>query len=189
MYTRFDSLRSFGLLLVFSLLLTACDSTDPGEEGAGEEEVISNVTITLENQADNSTVTAEAVFDETGVRQSAETLALTPGATYTGTITLRDRFANEDITEEVEAERDEHQFFYVAQGDVSNVLDITITDSDSNGYPVGLTFTVTVAAGAAGTGELRVVLGHYDERPKEANETISTIPETDIDFTYPVTIG
>ena len=188
MQTRFFALPGI-LLLALALLVTACDSTDPGEEGAGEEEVISNVTITLENQADNSTITAEAVFDEAGVRQSAETLALTPGATYTGTITLRDRFANEDITAEVDEERDEHRFFYVAQGDASNALNITITDTDSNGYPVGLAFTMTVAAGTAGTGELRVVLGHYDERPKEASETIGAIPETDIDFTYPVTIG
>ena len=188
MHTRFVSIRSFGLLLVFSLLLTACDSTDPGEDGAGEEEVISNVTLTLENQADNSTVTAEAVFDEAGVKQSAETLTLASGATYSGSITLRNRFEDEDITAEVDEERDEHRFFYEVQGDVSGDLVLAITDTDSNGYPVGLDFTATVAADAAGSGELRVVLGHYDERPKEANETISAIPETDIDFTYPVTL-
>jgi hypothetical protein len=171
-----------------TLVLAACDSTDPGEDGAGEEEVISNVTITLENAADNSTVTAEAVFDEAGVLQSVETLTLAAGATYDGSITLRNRFENEDITAEVDDERDEHQFFYVPQGDVSDALTIAITDTDSNDNPVGLEFTVGVADGASGSGDVRVVLGHYDERPKEANETIANIPETDIDFTYPVTI-
>jgi hypothetical protein len=181
-------LRSLALLLSLSLLLTACDSTDPGEEGAGEEEVISNVTITLENEADNSTITAEAVFDEAGVVQSTETLTLTAGATYAGTIALRDRFAGENITEEIDEERDEHQFFYVPQGDVSDAFTIAITDTDSNDNPVGLEFTVSVADDASGSGDLRVVLGHYDERPKAADETVDDTPETDIDFTYPVTI-
>jgi len=181
--------RPLTFLFVSALLFVACDSTDPGETGAGEEEVISNVTITLTNPADNSTVTAEAVFDEAGVEQSVETIALTPGVTYDGVITLRNRFEGEDITEEVDDERDEHQFFYVAQGGVSNALTVTITDTDSNGFPVGLALTIEAAGGASGSGDLRVVLGHYDERPKEANETIDTIPETDIDFTYPVTVG
>lgn len=179
---------SASILLVFALLLAACDSTDPGEEDAGEEEVISNVTLTLTNQAGNGTITAEAVFDEAGVEQSVETITLTPGATYDGVITLRNRFEDEDITEEVDDERDEHQFFYAAQGEVSDDLTITITDTDSNGYPVGLEFTVAVADDAAGAGDLRVVLGHYDERPKEASESIDAIPETDVDFTYPVSI-
>jgi len=187
MNTRFSALPVV-LLFALALFIAACDSTDPGEDGAGEEEVISNVTITLENQADNSTVTAEAVFDEAAVKQSAETLTLAAGATYEGSITLRNRFENEDITAEIDDERDEHQFFYVVQGDVSDDVTITTTDTDSNGYPVGLAFTVTADDGATGSGDLRVVLGHYDERAKQANETIANIPETDIDFTYPVTI-
>ncbi len=188
MPTRFATLRSLALLLMFALFVTACDSTEPDDDGPGEEEIISNVTVTLTNAADNSTVTAEAVFDEAGVEQSVETLDLTAGATYDGTIELLNRFENEDITEEIDEERDEHQFFYVAQGEVSDDLTITITDTDSNDLPVGLEFTVTVADDASGAGEVRVVLGHYDERAKQADESLDNIPETDIDFTYPVAI-
>ena len=182
-------LRSFIILLAFSLVLTACDSTEPeDDDGPGEEEVISNVTVTLEPAAGGDPVTAEAAFDETGVKQSAETLTLAAGATYNGMITLRDRFNDEDITEEIDEEREEHRFFYVIQGDVSDAVTVTIDDEDANGRPVGLQFTVTVADDASGSGELRVVLGHYDERPKQESETIDDIPETDIDFTYPVTV-
>lgn len=189
MFTRSFIRPGLALLVVFALTLTACDSTDPGEDGAGEEEVISNVTLTLENQADNSTVTAEAVFDEGGVKQSADTLRLAAGATYDGAITLRNRFDNEDITAEIEDEREEHQFFYELLGDLANAMSITITDADANGLPVGLAFTVNVApVPAERTGDVRVVLGHYDERAKQAGETIGDIPETDIDFTYPVSI-
>ena len=188
MPTRFATLRSLALLLMFALFVTACDSTEPDDDGAGEEEVISNVTVTLTNAADNSTVTAEAIFDEAGVAQSVDALDLTPGATYSGTIELLNRFEGEDITEEIDEERDEHQFFYEVDGGVSGAVTVTITDADSNGYPVGLEFTVTVADDASGTGELRVVLGHYDERPKQADETLDNTPERDIDFSYPVAI-
>jgi hypothetical protein len=188
MQIRIFSLPSV-LLLAPALLVTACDSTDPGEDGAGEEEVISNVTISLENTIDNSTVTAEAVFDEAGVKQSADTLRLVAGATYEGSITLRNRFENEDITAEIDDERDEHQFFYELLGELANAASVTITDTDSNGYPVGLAFSMTVApVPGERQGDLRVVLGHYDERPKGANETINDIPETDIDFTYPAAV-
>jgi hypothetical protein len=188
MNTRFSA-PPVVLLFVLALFIAACDSTDPGEEGAGEEEVISNVTISLENTADNSTVTAEAVFNEAGVKQSAETLTLAAGATYTGTITLRNRFEDEDITEEIEDEKEEHQFFYELSGDLSGVVSITITDTDENGNPVGLEFSVNVApAPDEVSGDLRVVLGHYDERDKQANETVANIPEVDVDFTYPMTI-
>lgn len=176
------------LLLVLALVVTACDATEPEDDGAGEEEIISNVTLTLTNEATNSTVVAEAVFDEAGVKQSADTVPLAPGATYSGTIELRNRFEDEDITEEIAEEADEHQFFYVVQGDLSGAVTVTITDADEDGLPVGLEFNVVVAEDLSGTGTLRVVLGHYDERPKEANESVDAIPETDIDFTYPVRV-
>lgn len=189
MTNRFVSFLRGGLLLfALAFFVAACDSTEPDDDGAGEEEVISNVTITLTNPTDNSTVAAEAVFDEAGVKQSAETLTLNAGTSYTGTIDLRNRFEGESITEEIEEEAGEHQFFYDVQGDLDGGVMVTITDTDENGLPVGLEFEVVVAEDLSGSGELRVVLGHYDERPKEANETISAIPETDIDFTYPLAV-
>lgn len=188
MITRSILLQRAVVLLICALVLAACDSTEPGEDTAGEEEVISNVTITLQNPSDNSTVVAEAVFDEAGVKQSAGTVALAAGASYTGSIDLRNRFDGENITEEIAEEADEHQFFYVVLGDLSGAVTVTITDADENGRPVGLEFAVEVTESASGSGDLRVVLGHYDERDKGDNETVDAIPETDIDFTYPVTV-
>lgn len=194
MNTLFAILRGLAIFAILSMLITACDSTEP-ENDAGEEEVISNVTITLENTTNDTTITAEAVFDEAGVKQSAETLTLTAGTTYNGSIELRNRFADEDITEEVEAEAEEHRFFYEVLGSVGNAVTVTITDSERDygsqsgiNLPVGLRFAVTVVPYMTGTGELRVVLGHYAERPKQTDETIANIPEKDVDFTYPVTV-
>ena len=196
------SLYAF-LLLAFSVtFLTACDSNDPEEIGAGEQEVISNVTVTLTGD-DGSTVTAEAVFDASAVLESAETITLAPGVTYAGTIALRNRFADEpeeqDITAEVRAEAVEHQLFYGVSG-VSGVT-VTVTDDEADyadeneledepraGVPVGLAFEVVVASDASGSGQMNVVLGHYDERPKETDEQLADTPERDVDFNYPLTV-
>jgi hypothetical protein len=37
-------------------------------------------------------------------------------------------------------------------------------------------------------GELRVVFGHYDERPKGASERVDDVPERDVDVTFQVSI-
>jgi hypothetical protein len=191
----------FALLLLFAgsvTFLTACDSNDPADEGAGEQEIISNVTLTLVGD-DGSTITAEATFDEGGVLQNAETITLTPGVTYDGSVELLDTFNGEDITEEIRAEAIEHQFFYDVTG--ATGVTVTITDEETDyasenelggeprsGVPVGLAFEVAVAADASGSGQMNVVLGHYDERPKETDETVANTPERDVDFNYPLTV-
>jgi hypothetical protein len=192
----------FALLLLLAGSLTAlsaCDSNDPEDDGgAGEEEIISNVTLTLVGD-DGNTVTAEATFDEGGVLQNAETITLAPGVTYTGSVELLDTFNDEDITEEVRAEAAEHQFFYGVTG--ATGVTVTITDEETDyaadaedpselrdGVDVGLAFEVAVAADATGSGQMNVVLGHYDERPKATDEALADTPERDVDFNYPLTV-
>jgi hypothetical protein len=201
MFYRTLSLRLLlALALVGSVtLLAACDSNDPEEDGAGEQEIISEVTLTL-NGDDGSTVTAIATFDEGGVLQNAETITLTPGVTYDGSVELQDTFNDEDITEEVRAEAAEHQFFYSVTG--ASGVTVTITDEETDyaadtdepdelraGVDVGLTFEVAVDAAASGSGALNVVLGHYDERPKETDEDLADTPERDVDFDFPLEVN
>jgi hypothetical protein len=196
-----------GLALVLGL--TACDSNDPsGEEGAGDAEVISNVTITLTNADDASdTVTADAVFNEAGELTSPpRPVQLQAGATYEGTIAFENRFASEpaeqDITAEVREEAVEHQVFYVLSGAAADDVTVTVTDretdyvSDSSNnmprsnVPVGLTYTVDVADSPSGSeATLRVVLGHYDERAKTDSETVGDVPEIDVDVDFGLLIG
>ena len=189
------------LALLLALTLAACDSTDPGDEGeAGEQEVISNVTLTMTPSGGGAAVTAEAVFNSAGEQESIETIALEAGQTYDGAIDLRNRFADgeeADLTAEVRAEAAEHQFFYALTG--ASGVSLTVTDQETDyaadaadsdelreGVPVGLTFDVV--AGAAGNGQLQVVLGHYDERLKEVDESLDDTPERDIDIAFPVEI-
>ena len=199
-----------GTALLLFVLVAACDSTDPSDDpGAGEQELISDVSLTLAPEDGSAAVTASAVFNEDGELddQTGElTLILTPGMTYAGTIAFANRFASDpgerDVNAEVRAEATEHQVFYVPLGDLASVLQIGYADNEAtysdeaedpsevrSGVPVGLAFALTTTDNASSTnGELRVVLGHYDERPKGEDETVDVVPERDVDVTFQVSI-
>jgi len=208
--TLISHLGRAGAALLLFLLVVACDSTDPSDDPVGsEQELISDVVLTLTPDDGSALVTANAVFTEDGeldVQNAALDLALASGMTYTGTIAFTNRFATDpaeqDISAEVRAEAAEHQVFYVPLGDLASVVQIEYADDEAAyasefadaslarpGVPVGLAFTLTTSAGVTSTnGELRVVLGHYDERPKGEVETVDLIPERDVDVTFRVTL-
>ena len=170
--------------LVFATLFASCDSTEPDDDGAGEQEFITRVILTLVGGGDTVTATADDP-DGDGADLDIETLNLTAGVTYAGSIELADDINNEDVTEEVEAESDVHQFFYTVGGGAAGRVTVTITDEDDNGLPVGLAYTVDVSAGGAADGTLRVILSHFDEEPKNGTDQSD---ETDVDVTFPVNI-
>ncbi len=188
----------FGLFLLATILIlpfASCDD-DPSsvDEGPGEEELITLVRLTLTeldaqgNETNNTTtVTWEDADGEGGNAPTIGTLTLAAGTSYSGTIELLDTTKNpaEDITEEVEEEDDEHQFFYELSGSGAARVTITITDQDSNQLPVGLEYLVVVSAGGADTATLNVVLSHYDEGPKNGTDKSD---ESDIDIDIPVNI-
>jgi len=175
----------FAFLLVCSLVLVACDSDDPDDDGPGEEELITRVTITL-TPAGGTAVTASATdADGDGANFQIETITLAANTTYTGTIEVADDINGEDITEEVEEEADEHQFFYTPSAGIADRISVAIDDTDSNGLPLGLEFTVTVTDGAAATGTMQVVLSHYDEGPKDG---VNMSDESDVDVAFPIEI-
>ena len=201
------------LALVLFGFVAACDSTDPSTDdpGAGEQELISNVVLSLTPQdgAGEQAITADAVFNEDGqldAQASQLTLDLTPGTTYAGSIAFTNRFADDpderDVTAEVRVEATEHQVFYAPLDGLASVLQINYADDEAayageadddaqprSGVPVGLAFMLTVDADATPTsGGLRIVLAHYDERPKEVDEAIGDAPERDVDVTFQVAI-
>ncbi|NBC84629.1 MAG: hypothetical protein GVY25_00355 [Bacteroidetes bacterium] len=199
--------RSARLLLALMFVLpfaVACDSNEP-DDNAGEQEVISNVTLSFDDPTGTApNVTAEAVFGSGGDLQTVETIDLTNGVTYDVSIELLDRFNNEDITEEIEEEDEEHRFFYRVEdaesggSPVDGVLDISGLDADENGDDLGLTFTAETLSATSGTLYLRVKLRHYEENatlPEDKrNDTIEApeepeIVENDVDFTYPLTVN
>ncbi|MEM6783915.1 MAG: hypothetical protein AAF624_09310 [Bacteroidota bacterium] len=197
--------RLFPLFLAALLLvvLPACDSEDPEDPIAGEEEVISNVNITLTPVGGGAAVTAEAVFDEESVEVSIGALALTAGTTYNAVVVFTNRFEDDplELNEEITEEEDiAHQIFIIPEGATTGSITISNRNDDSAGQPLGSEFTLTVTANASGSGTLRLVLRHYEgttdtevvaQKGDDLTPTAQEIPEVvenDVNFVYPVTI-
>jgi hypothetical protein len=198
-FPRFLPALAAALLLTFS----ACDSNEPDPDGgAGEEEVISNVDMVLTPQ-NGSAFTVAAVFDEEGVRQSVDPITLTAGTVYGVEVNFRNRFEDdpEELDEEIKVEENiAHQLYVIPEGGVADDLTISDRNADDVGQPLGTSFTLTVGGDAA-SGDLRVVLRHYEgdtdelvveQKGDDLDPTTAEVPgvvENDVDFTFPVTIS
>lgn len=194
------------LLLASALIFAACDSNEP-TENAGEQEVISNVTLTFTSDS-RPDVTAEAMFNSGSELQSTDTITLDTGINYSVFIELENRFADtadeQDITAEIAEEDDEHRFFYRVEDDstggdpLPGILTITGLDMDKNGDPLGLSFNAETQAASQSGAFLRVKLRHYEDDAvlpdDKQNDTIDApeepeVVENDVDFTFPLVVN
>ena len=171
------------LMLVF--MFTSCtDDSDP----VNEEEVITTMTVTLTPDNGGTDVVLQTRdLDGEGGEDPAVTVIggpLTSGTTYSGSIVLLNETEDpaENVTEEIETEDDEHQFFFV----VGSSLDVTTSydDEDDNGNPVGLRFKLN--AGSPSDGDFTVTLRHQPTKP---NNGISDAGgSTDIEETFGIIV-
>lgn len=177
------------LLALFAVLfisITSCKDDDPVDEN--EEELITNVTFTLTPTAGDP-VTLSFVDPDGDGNGTVTGGTLAANTTYTGAIVLTNESESpaEDITEEVQEEDLDHQFFFSA----SAGLNVTVSygDADANGNPLGLATTVTT--GDASTGTLNVTLLH--EPAKDASgvsdgDITNAGGEADVDITFDITV-
>ncbi len=107
------------------------------------------------------------------------------GTTYNGAIVLLNETVDpaENITEEVEEESDEHQFFYTAGSGLD--LTTTYTNFDEDGNPLEQPFSLTARASSSGT--LSFTLRHEPTKPNSGLSDAGG--ETDIVTTFKVAIG
>lgn len=181
----------FTLLFTTGILFYSC-SDDEEPVPVNEEEVITTMTITLAPQGGGTQVTLQTRdLDGDGPNAPVVTVSgpLSSGQVYNGTIELLNETESpaENITEEVEGEGEEHQFFFVVGGSLD--LDTDYADQDGDGNPVGLAFTAT--AGAASTGTLTVVLRHDPDKDAAGvsdGDIANAGGETDISQDFPVEI-
>jgi len=92
----------------------------------------------------------------------------------------------EDITAEINAESDVHQFFYQVSGANATV---TYADADANGNPIGLETDWTI--GAASNGTLVVTLRHQPDKTAagvSSGDITNAGGETDIEVTFPFVV-
>ncbi len=176
------------LFVAAALVMTSCEKEDPVIPN--EEEVITTLNYTLTAVGDAGTVTF-SFQDLDGDGAGAPTITggdLVANTTYTGVLELLNETESpaEDITEEIEEEDDEHQFFF--QSDIDG-LSVAYNDEDEDGNPVGLSTTLTTAD--AGSGSLTIILRH-EPLKSAANVSDGDITnadgETDIEVTFAVEV-
>lgn len=153
--------------IISSLLFLGCSNDDDSPEVVNEEEVITTVNITLVPQGSGDTVTLSSRdLDGDGPNPPIVTVSgpIVNNRVYDGTIEFLNELESpaEDITEEIEAEAEEHQIFYNITGGVGTV---TYNDSDSDGNPIGLSFTLTAnQTQAILNGTMTVTLRHEPDK-------------------------
>ena len=166
------NLKLIALLVIPVIFSTSCSNDDAP---VNEEEVITTVRVTL--VGGGQTIVLES-RDLDGDGPNAPVLTpvgggiLVAGTTYTGSTEFLNELEDpaEDITVEVEEEGADHQVFYQLPSSIGTV---TYTDTDANGRPIGLNFTL-VAGTSGSTGTLMVTLKHLP------NKTASGVADGDI---------
>ena len=177
------------ILLIFAL--ASCEKEEPEDPIIpNEEEVITTLTYTLTPVGAGDVVVFNFQdLDGDGGNDPVLTEGtLAVNSVYTGALVLLNETETpaENITEEVEEEADEHQFFFT-----STLSDLTIayTDTDSDGNPVGITSELTT--GAAGSGVMTIVLRHEpnkDAAGVAAGDISNAGGETDIEVDFTVNV-
>lgn len=181
-------IKFLSVLLVTGLLFTACsDDDNDTPESVNEEEVITTMTVTLTPNGGGTDITLQTRdLDGDGPNEPVIKVSgdLTTGITYNGLIVLLNETENpaEVITEEVEEENLDHQFFYTAGGGLDVTTQYGNFDDEDN--PLGTEFTLT--AGAASSGTLTFTLRHEPTKPNTGLGDAGG--ETDIAATFSVTV-
>ncbi len=167
-----------------------------------EEEIITDVVLTW-TPVDGGTPVVARAQDPDGEGpldlEVLDDVELVESTEYTLAITLANSIENEDITEEIMEEDDEHMFFFAftdevftspaGDGNVDNRPDpVNYNDMDENGLPVGLSTSWETECGEeSATGSIRVVLKHQPG-VKSATSTVDD-GSTDVDLTFTVNVN
>jgi hypothetical protein len=172
-------------LLASTLIFASCSDDDDTPEPVNEEEVITTLTVTLDSGSD-TVVMQYQDLDGDGPDAATVTVSgsLSANTTYDGSIILLNETESpaENVTEEIEEEDLDHQFFYT----VGSGLDVAAEygDADSEGNPLGLSFILNT--GMASSGGLTFTLRHEPNKPNTGLENAGG--ETDIEVTFDVTV-
>jgi hypothetical protein len=166
--------RILFLAAAVAIGFTSCKKDDPETPDHGddhEEELITTLIYTLTSANDTAVFTFRDVDGDGGNPPEITEDSLLANTMYTGSVTLLNESETpaEDITEEIEEEAEEHQFFYQLSG--TNVT-IAYDDVDADGNPVGL--LTTVQADSSGHNNLTVTLRH------EPNKDAAGVSDGDI---------
>ena len=149
-------------------LFTACSSDDDNPPPVNEEEVITTMTVTLVPQGGGTSITLlSRDLDGDGPNPPEVSVSgpLAANTSYDGSIGLLNETETppENITEEVEEEDDEHQFFFQVRSGLNATTAYANFDGDGN--PLGTRFVIL--AGDASSGGFTVTLRHEPKKPND----------------------
>lgn len=177
--------RSF-LLFAAVLVFSQCDTEEP--EAENEEELITTVTMTF--SAVGSDDVEFILYDADGDGPIAPVYTngtLAANTTYTVEIEVLNEEENENITEEILEEDEEHQFFFQKSNGLN--LDFAYGDADDDGNPIGVASVFTT--GEASEGTLTVILRHEPNKSADGvknGDITNANGETDVQAIFNVVI-
>jgi len=181
--------RSLICLLSFGILfLTSCEKDEP--DPPNQEEVITTLTYTL-TPADGGETVVLSFRDLDGDGGNAPEISggtLSANTTYEGVLNLLNETESpaESITDEIQEEADEHQFFFTS---TLPGLSFVYLDQDDNGAPLGLSSALTTDNEADGS--ITVILRHEPNKSATGvadGDITNAGGETDIEVTFPVDV-
>lgn len=180
------TIKLLAFMAFSGLTLASCSDDDP--EPVNEEEVITTMTITLVPQGGGTAIQLQSRdLDGDGPEPPVITVSgsFSARTVYNGSIVLLNETETppENITEEVEEEAEEHQFFYTLGATLSAETEYLNVDGDGN--PLGTEFRLF--AGDESTGDLTFTLRHDLKKPNDGT-LADAGGETDIAQTFPVVI-
>ena len=184
------TIKLLSILFISSLVFISCDPADDPIP-VNEEEVITTMTATLTPTGGGTAIVLKTQdLDGNGPNAPVITVSnpLAINTVYTGVMEVLNETESpaEDITEEVLEEALEHQFFFTPTNGIATVA---YTDTDSEGNPVGIQFTLTTTD--AGSGTITISLVHEPEKTEpgvSSGDITNAEGETDIDATFSIVV-
>lgn len=182
----FTVVTSTVLVLSYSCKKEKVDPVIPNEE-----ELITSLYLTLIDSIAGDTIVMSFI-DLDGDGGNPPTVSggtLVSNSVYYGQVLLLNETVNppDNISNEVEDEGEEHQFFYEALSGLE--LNVDYSDEDSDGNPIGL--TIRAISGTESNGELRITLRHEADKFGDGvsdGNIANAGGETDIQVTFDVEI-
>jgi len=183
----------YNLALAFAtatlLFLGSCKKDDPVIPN--EEEIITSLTYTLSPEGGGDEI--ELIFRDLdgdgGDSPSIIGGTLESNTTYNASLELLNETTSPagDISAEIIAEAEEHQFFFQITGTLESSVEYN--DQDANGNPIGLSTKVSTAGNSSGS--LKITLRHEPNKSGAGvsdGDITNAGGETDIEVSFDITI-
>jgi len=189
-YLNFIKTSKFFIAAIFCItLITSCNNDDDNPDPVNEVELITNVTLTFTNNANSADVVVMkniAPDGQEGAFTNTVNGTFTAGQSYSLDLEITNESDPSDVddilNDDIIPEGDEHFFKYnnsLGMGMIRDASDL----AGANGTRLGVSTTWT--SGAAGTGNLQIILVHQPETADDSNQFGSTTGgEEDFNITF-----